>query len=166
MQEASTRPPRRGRHRRSVRVLAGLVILGLIALVLWWRLWPDQPRAAPDDPEQVALGRAVYAEHCASCHGSRLEGQPNWRERLPNGRLPAPPHDETGHTWHHPDAMLFAITKHGPRPPYAPEGYESDMPGFADRLTDAEIWAVLAYIKSTWPSQIRERHRQISEQAW
>ena len=27
--------------------------------------------------------------------------------------LPAPPHNETGHTWHHPDEMLFAITKYG-----------------------------------------------------
>jgi mono/diheme cytochrome c family protein len=102
----------------------------------------------------LALGRTLYGEHCAACHGARLEGQPNWRTRLPNGRLPAPPHDDSGHTWHHPDAVLFGITKHGLVPPYAPQGYESDMPGFAGKLTDDEIRAVLAYIASHWSSQV------------
>jgi mono/diheme cytochrome c family protein len=100
----------------------------------------------------VALGQKVYLQHCASCHGARLEGQPNWREHLPNGRLPAPPHDESGHTWHHPDFVLVAITKNGVVPPYAPPGYESDMPAFAAKLSDEEIWAVLAYLKSHWKS--------------
>jgi len=100
----------------------------------------------------VALGEKVYLQHCSSCHGARLEGQPNWRQHLPNGRLPAPPHDESGHTWHHPDFVLFAITKNGVVPPYAPPGYESDMPAFAAKLSDEEIWAVLAYLKSHWTS--------------
>lgn len=103
-------------------------------------------------PEQLALGQKVYAQHCAACHGARLEGQPNWQQRLPNGRLPAPPHDESGHTWHHPDEVLFAITKHGMVPPYAPAGYQSDMPGFGGVLSDGEIRAVLAYIASHWTS--------------
>ena len=107
----------------------------------------------PPSGETLALGAKLYAQHCASCHGARLEGQPNWRERLPNGRLPAPPHDESGHTWHHPDEVLFGITKHGVVPPYAPPGYESDMPGFAQVLTDEEIRAVLAYIASHWKSK-------------
>ena len=104
------------------------------------------------DPAQIALGQKIYAQHCAACHGAKLEGQPNWRQRLPNGRMPAPPHDESGHTWHHPDAVLFGITKQGLTPPYAPPGYESDMPAFAGTLSDAEIRAVLAYISSHWTS--------------
>ena len=60
--------------------------------------------------------------------------------------MPAPPHDDSGHTWHHPDEVLFGITKHGVVPPYAPPGYESDMPAFAGKLSDDEIRAVLAYI--------------------
>jgi mono/diheme cytochrome c family protein len=110
----------------------------------------DDPRADPSNPEIVALGRTVYAQQCSSCHGANLEGQPQWRKRLPNGRLPAPPHDESGHTWHHPDYVLFAITKNGMVPPYAPRDYDSDMPAFGGRISDAEIWAVLAYIKSWW----------------
>lgn len=113
----------------------------------------DDPRAHPGDAAKVAAGKKLYAQHCASCHGVNLEGQPDWRQRLPNGRLPAPPHDESGHTWHHPDSVLFGITKNGLVPPYAPKGYESDMPAFGGKLTDEDIWAVLAYIKSHWTSR-------------
>lgn len=76
------------------------------------------------------------------------------RERLPSGRFPAPPHDDTGHTWHHTDEVLVGITKNGLVPPYAPAGYESDMPAFAGRLSDDEIRAVLAYIKSHWSGEV------------
>jgi mono/diheme cytochrome c family protein len=107
----------------------------------------------PIDPAQIAQGAQLYAQHCASCHGAMLEGQSNWRQRLPNGRLPAPPHDESGHTWHHPDRTLFGITKYGLVPPYAPPGYQSDMPAFGGKLSDEEIRAVLAYIESNWTSK-------------
>ncbi|HEU4922958.1 MAG TPA: cytochrome c [Burkholderiales bacterium] len=102
----------------------------------------------------LASGQKVYLQHCAARHGAMLEGQPNWRARLPNGRMPAPPHDDSGHTWHHPDEVLFGITKHGLVPRYASPSYESDMPAFADRLTDAEIRAVLAYIASHWSPEV------------
>jgi mono/diheme cytochrome c family protein len=110
-------------------------------------------RADPHDAELVKVGARMYAQHCASCHGAKLEGQPEWRRRLANGRMPAPPHDESGHTWHHPDRVLFEITKNGLVPPYAPKDYESDMPAFAGKLSDKDIWAVLAYIKSHWTSR-------------
>ena len=112
----------------------------------------DDPRADPKDAEHVAFGEKLYAQHCAVCHGAKLEGQPDWRRRLPNGKLPAPPHDESGHTWHHPDEVLFAITKHGMVWPNAPKDYKSDMPAFDGTLSDQEIWAVLAFIKSHWKS--------------
>jgi len=113
----------------------------------------DEPRADPRDAAKLALGAKLYAQHCSGCHGVKLEGQPNWRTRGPNGRMPAPPHDESGHTWHHPDRVLFGITKYGLRPPYAPKNYESDMPAFGGKLSDEEIWEVLAYIKSHWRSR-------------
>ena len=112
----------------------------------------DDPRTDPRDAARVALGARVYAQHCAACHGAKLEGQRDWRKRLPNGRLPAPPHDESGHTWHHPDQVLFALSRNGLVPPYAPRNYASDMPAFAGKLGDDEIWAVLAYLKSQWTS--------------
>jgi len=112
----------------------------------------DELRADPRDAVQVALGARVYAQHCAACHGAKLEGQPDWRKRLANGRLPAPPHDESGHTWHHTDRLLFTITRNGLVPPHAPKDYASDMPAFAGKLSDDEIWAALAYLKSHWTS--------------
>lgn len=108
---------------------------------------------APPAPGQVQAGQEIYAANCASCHGAKLEGQPDWRRRLDTGRMPAPPHDESGHSWHHPDTDLFTITKLGVGA--VVPGYESDMPAFAETLSDADIVAVLTYIKSTWPERQR-----------
>jgi mono/diheme cytochrome c family protein len=107
------------------------------------------------------VGQAVYAKHCATCHGANLEGQPNWRQRLPSGNFPAPPHDQSGHTWHHPDPYLFETTKYGWQR-FAPQGYTSTMLGFKDVLSDAEIWAVLAFIKSHWPPSIQEQQERLN----
>lgn len=110
---------------------------------------------AQDRQAQLQLGEQVYLQHCASCHGVELEGEPDWQLRGPDGRLPAPPHDITGHTWHHPDSMLFEVTRDGMVPPHAPEGYQSNMPGFGDVLDDNEIVAVIEYIKSRWTERER-----------
>jgi len=117
--------------------------------------------AGCESKPDLALGEKLYAKQCASCHGANLEGQPDWRKRLPNGRFPAPPHDASGHTWHHPDEVLFAITKHGLVPPYAPAGYESDMPAFGGKLSDREIRAVLAYIESRWSPEVRKQRAEM-----
>jgi mono/diheme cytochrome c family protein len=114
----------------------------------------------PRDPAQVARGQALYSQHCASCHGAKLEGQPDWKKRLPNGRLPAPPHDASGHTWHHPDSVLFDITNKGASAVVG-RGHESDMPPFAGVMSDGEIWSVLAFIKSSWPPDIQQKQAQI-----
>jgi mono/diheme cytochrome c family protein len=125
---------------------------------------PAQVPRRPVDPtnaEQVAVGQRVYQKHCATCHGANLEGQPNWRQRLPSGHFPAPPHDQTGHTWHHPDQYLFETTKYGWQR-FAPPGYQSTMLGFQEVLSDAEIWAVLAFIKSRWPPSIQEQQERLN----
>lgn len=121
----------------------------------------DGMRADPSNAKQVAAGKAIYDLNCATCHGRNLEGQPEWRSRLPSGRLPAPPHDDSGHTWHHPDDTLFGITKFGITPPYGPPGYQSDMPAFGSVLTDGQIWDVLAFIKSRWSPRAREAQAQM-----
>lgn len=121
----------------------------------------------PTDARSVAYGRALYVSYCAACHGAGLEGQPNWREPRADGRLPAPPHDESGHTWHHPDAVLFDITRNGMVPGRtAPPGHESDMPAYAGILSDEEIIAVLAYIKSTWSPEILALQDEVNRQSW
>ena len=113
------------------------------------------------DAAVVDLGRAVYAENCASCHGVALEGQVNWQQRDADGYLPAPPHDETGHTWHHPDSYLFSMTKYGIEEMIG-KPYPNNMPAYEDKLTDEEILAVLSYIKSTWSGRTQRQHDQIN----
>lgn len=119
-------------------------------------------RADATDKEAVQMGKRLYVEHCASCHGKSLEGEENWRQELPEGGRPAPPHDHTGHTWHHDDALLFRITKLGPKA-FDTGDYVYRMPGFEGILDDQEIWAVLAFIKSTWPSELRAYQRQLNQ---
>ena len=155
----------KGRKRRAIAWLAGIALVVAAAAALAW-LWrvPVYPPGDPHDASQVALGRKVYADYCASCHGAHLEGQPDWRRRKPDGRLPAPPHDYHGHTWRHPDKVLFGMVKKG-MAAYAPPGYETDMKGYAGVLSDAEIWAVLAFIKSNWPPEFRTYQEKITEGA-
>ena len=112
-----------------------------------------------DRPDPMALmeGETIYKVECATCHGAKLEGQADWRTRRPDGKLPAPPHDATGHTWHHPREQLAKIVKLGMVPPNAPQGYASDMPAFAGKLTDRQIQHVLLFIESKWPPEILAR---------
>jgi mono/diheme cytochrome c family protein len=119
--------------------------------------------AGAEPAPELALGAKVYAEACASCHGAELEGQPDWQSRLPSGRMPAPPHDASGHTWHHADTILFRLVKEGVAAVVG-GGYESDMPGFGSTLSDEEIRAVLAFIKSTWPERRRAYQAAVSAQ--
>lgn len=152
----------RNRVGAGILAAASAFLVGAIAVALWQG---EKSPADPDDSRQVAVGKVIYDRYCAACHGAKLEGQPNWREKLPTGRMPAPPHDASGHTWHHPDAVLFGITKHGLVPgKYAPPKYESDMPAFAGTLTDEEIRAVLAYIKSEWPQEIRKAQAEVNRE--
>lgn len=151
--------------------MQGRFVALVFAGMLFWLAGCDGPAPAspsqlrPDDAEVVALGAKVYANHCASCHGMRLEGQPDWRLRDAAGRLPAPPHDASGHTWHHPDEVLFRITKLGVAKAANLQGYDSAMPAYEGVLTDAEIVAVLSWIKSRWPGDIRRQHDEVNAAA-
>ena len=124
-----------------------------------WLFVPREVRIDATDRAAVARGEPLYAKHCAACHGGNLEGQPDWQSRNAQGRLPAPPHDEHGHTWHHDDQVLFEVTKYG-LTKHAPPGYQSDMPAFEGTLTDKDIVDVLAFIKSRWPALILDKRRE------
>lgn len=164
MKKRQRRKVRRRQKRSAVPLITfGLLAAGLIVVVAIRPFSKTETHVAdPDNAGQVAMGQAVYARSCASCHGLDLEGQTDWKRPLPTGGYPAPPHDQTGHTWHHPDALLFKITKFGGQAT-ASRGVRSQMPAFKDVLTDEEIWAVLAYIKSRWPDAIRARQEQITQ---
>ena len=141
--------------------VAGALVAGTL---LWIAPWTEELTIDSQDAKLVAIGKSVYGKQCASCHGANLEGQPDWKERLPNGRLPAPPHDVSGHTWHHSDQQLFEITKYG-LAKYAGPGYQTDMPKFEGTLSDDEIRAIIGFIKSTWPDREREAQERIKAPA-
>ncbi|CAD0184666.1 hypothetical protein RUESEDTHA_01548 [Ruegeria sp. THAF57] len=145
-------------------VTGGLALTGFaVAFVL------AQPSEAvglltPDNAKLVALGQDIYADQCATCHGENLEGQPNWRVRGEDGLLPAPPHDATGHTWHHDDETLFKLTKFG-LAGLMENAPATGMPVYEGVLSDDEIIAVLSFIKSTWPDDLREYHDELNAQS-
>jgi len=137
----------------------GMIRFALVTLAMTTSAQADHEL----DRRDIVAGRALYDEACAACHGADLEGQPDWRTPDEDGILPAPPHDATGHTWHHDNLLLFEYTKLGGKAALAARGIEdfnSGMPAFGDALTDDEIWDILAYIRSTWPP--REQASQAS----
>jgi mono/diheme cytochrome c family protein len=148
-------------------VLLALLGLGLgLAAVWFWRAPAGgRPVVIPEtavppvptlDPARVEHGAALYAQHCARCHGASLEGQPNWKQRRPDGSLPAPPHDDSGHTWHHPDALLTDLIARGGAAVYNDPAIHSTMPAFGDKLAAEDIAAILDFIKSRWGQAARE----------
>ena len=107
------------------------------------------------DKSQVRLGRQVYQATCAVCHGPNAEGAPKWMTPDAQGNQLAPPHDDSGHTWHHSDRVLYEMIRDGMRDPLRPNS-AFRMPAFGDRLSDAEIREVIAYFKSLWSPDHRE----------
>ena len=144
-------------RRRIILLGAATIILGTSPfLVMHIRTDRLVPHIDAGDMHLVAIGKRLYGVHCASCHGIDLEGQANWKSSKPDGRLLTPPHDESGHTWHHDDAALFKVTKLGTERVVG-GSYRRDMRGFGEELNDAEIVATLTYIKSRWRPAIQRR---------
>lgn len=125
---------------------------------------PTLPPLPALDPAEVALGRQVYVENCAVCHGPNAEGQPNWKQPDANGNFPPAPHDDTGHTWHHADGLLYEIIRDGFRDPLKPPDSPLLMPAFGDKLSDTEIRGVITYFKSLWSEQSRLFQWQVTQQ--
>lgn len=113
---------------------------------------------APTSTEVPTRGEELYQQKCASCHGADLSGDPDWRTPNPDGSYPPPPHDSSGHTWHHPDRVLLEIIRDGSDLP------QSRMPAFGDRLDDGEIEGILEFIKANWDPEERDYQRLVTRQ--
>jgi S-disulfanyl-L-cysteine oxidoreductase SoxD len=133
-------------------LMAAAAVGGAVAL-----RFAAAPRAHFADPENAPVvmeGKRLYTRACASCHGRRLQGQLLWQVQDQFVGRRAPAHDQTGHTWQHPDEDLFYITKFG-RFPTTPPSVKSYMPAYEQSLSDEQILATIAYIKATWPLGLR-----------
>ena len=139
-------------------LFSGVVIVSLMGMGLWLFM---QERGQPIDRRLVEEGRGIYKANCAQCHGLRGEGQPNWQQQNADTTYPPPPHDSTGHTWHHSDGLLYRIVRDGGKI-YEDPSFKSAMPAFGDRLNPEEIRAVITYLKSLWGAEERAFQAQVS----
>ncbi len=145
------------------RSAAGLILTSALALLIAAACGGSGGDAAASaDETTLTLGGRVYQQNCAACHGANGEGQGNWRSRRPDGTYPAPPHDASGHTWHHPDEVLLDIIRRGGQAAYGDASFRSGMPAWADQLSEDEIRAVLAYIKTLWGDDERDYQAALS----
>lgn len=103
-------------------------------------------------------GGELYQANCASCHGADLAGAADWKKPNDDGSYRPPPHDSSGHTWHHPDRVLIEIIRDGSDFP------QSRMPAFGDRLTTEDIEAILEFIKTSWGPQEKAYQNQVTKQ--
>lgn len=144
-------------------VILGVSLIGLAAIASVGLVFLTSPESetvqAGSGPFDLSQGERIYEAQCASCHGVNLEGAPNWRVANADGTMPPPPHNETGHTWHHDMQMLFDYTKFGGEEALRRRGIpnvKSGMPAFDGILDDGEVRTVLAYIEASWPTEIRQ----------
>ncbi|MBI3538171.1 MAG: cytochrome c, partial [Chloroflexi bacterium] len=130
------RAAEKNRARKS-RVIWLMVALALIGAALF--LYADAINAAqyqysnaPIDEARAAMGKSVYEENCAACHGARGRGDgalaPTLRQT---------PADLAQHAFHHDEIYLATIIQRG----------TGAMPAFRAKLSDEEITNVIQYIR-------------------
>lgn len=100
-----------------------------------------------DSAQMLARGAKLYATSCRPCHGDR-------HGKGSIGR--AHPHNEKGHSWHHPDGQLEEWILHGKPGPGI-----SVMPGF-NYFSEDDAEAILVFIKTWWTAEQREMQADIS----
>lgn len=117
------------------------------------------PTSVFDDPV-LQQGERIYQRYCAHCHGYEGEGQivDSVEHTLALGYHLVPPHDATGHTWQHPDALLVRVIREGVENPL----HLYPMVGYEGRLTDEEIASIVAYMKLWWTDEQRAYQEQLN----
>ena len=142
-----------------MKKLLGIIVLGLL---LSGNTYSDNHYPITRDSElMIVRGKIAYQNNCVSCHQVNLAGAENWIGLDEVGHRKAPPLNGTGHTWHHDDATLHTIIKYGLVGIVS--DYEGKMGGFGDNLSDKDIDAVLAYIKSFWPDDYYQHQINLSK---
>jgi mono/diheme cytochrome c family protein len=142
-------------------LLAIVIIVFVGAIVIIDQVNRQQVPTRANSVSLEERGKLLYDARCAVCHGGNLQGQPNWQRARSDGTYPAPPHDASGHTWHHSDQYFIEVTLYGGA---AVTGVPTNaMPGFAGSLSEDDVKAILAYIKTSWPDDIRAKQASLNE---
>lgn len=89
------------------------------------------------NPASIAAGKAGFAKNCRFCHGADAKGN---GPMAPQGTHPS---DLTDAKWDRgsTDGEIFAVIKDGAGPKF-------DMKGFKGKLSDADIWNIVNYLRS------------------
>jgi mono/diheme cytochrome c family protein len=113
-------------------------ISGLVNLIKRWEEIPEGTIPAPDIPvptteESIALGSQLLSANCSRCHGPEGQGTP----RAPSLNV------KSFLSSTNDQAMLQIITSGVPG---------TAMPAWGDRMTDAEIHAIVGFIRQWEPT--------------
>jgi len=100
------------------------------------------------DPVRYTRGLKLYQQTCGACHGKQGEGAPGWQQRDKQGKFLPPPLNGSGHTWHHPKAVLLDIINNGTL------RLGGNMPAWKDKLSDDQIEDILFWVQSQWDKEI------------
>ena len=134
-----------------------ITLLVVVTAIFGIQLHPLNAASEADDQvagrwyteSYVRIGQRVYEQNCQACHGNQGQGlTDNWKKTLADGSYPPPPLNGTAHTWHHPMSILLRTIKKGGK------DLGGKMPAFADKLSNAEKIAVVAYFQSWWSDDI------------
>ena len=102
------------------------------------------PPTSPVPSSVQALGARVYEAQCAQCHGKQGEGQADAYPALAGNRAVqmTPSHN-----------LVLAVLQGGYGPATQGRPRPHGMPPFQLVLSDAELAAVLSYIRNAWGNQ-------------
>jgi mono/diheme cytochrome c family protein len=131
-----------------VTMVVAAALAVAVSVVVAPRLRAVSPPTYPETSDLVMQGAAVYAAHCAGCHGADLKGGTAQTPGV------APPLDTSGHAWLHSDATLFRMVKYGIANCLG-DATAPAMPRFAEQFDDRSVQAVLAFVKSRWSAAVR-----------
>jgi len=149
------------RHPLTIGFVTGAAVVA-VGAVIWLAFL--QARALPQPgarSSDISRGEQIYNANCASCHGGPTGG----------GMMDYPPkHNANGHTWHHSDCEIKDIIRTGTGPMIemmremmAPPGAPT-MPAWREKLSDGEIDAIVAYIKTMWTADESDAQERITQQ--
>lgn len=126
----------------------------LACMLTFWGYFLAQPSMAANDKE-IELGKKLFHEHCAECHGENAQGQ-NLKNPYggfdSQGERIAPALDGTAHSWHHSPKLLLRYIQQGSIDKSSP------MPSYAKILSKKESLSIIAYYQSLWPEDIRQKY--------